>query len=73
VVQIDLAADSSRITAVRILDMNHPRVAEPRSAWWSAICITTSPTASRAAAQQNSVLADQPLAEPVILKLSLDS
>lgn len=72
VVQLDLAADGSRISAVRILDMNHPRVAEP------TLGVVVGDTYYYVAnsfggllRKPNSVLADQPLAEPVILKLRI--
>jgi sugar lactone lactonase YvrE len=72
VVQLQLAADGSRISAVRILDMNHPRVAEP------TLGVVVGDTYYYVAnsfggllRKPNSVLADQPLAEPVILKLRI--
>jgi len=72
VVQLVLSPDGSRISAARILDMNHPRVAEP------TIGVVVGDTYYYVAnsfggllRKPNSVLADQPLAEPVILKLRL--
>ena len=72
VVQLDLAPDGSRINAVRIVDMNHPRVAEP------TLGVVVGDTYYYVAnsfggllRKPNSVLADQPLAEPIILKLRI--
>jgi DNA-binding beta-propeller fold protein YncE len=72
VLQLHLAPDGSRISAARILDMNHPRVAEP------TLGVVVGDTYYYVAnsfggflRKPNSVLADQPLAEPVILKLKI--
>ena len=72
VVQLDLAADGSRISAVRILDMNHPRVAEPTiGVVVGGMYYYVANSFGGLLRKPNSVLADQPLAEPVILKLRL--
>jgi sugar lactone lactonase YvrE len=72
VVQLDLAADGSRITAVRILDMNHPRVAEPTiGVVVGDMYYYVANSFGGLLRKPNSVLADQPLAEPVILKLRI--
>jgi sugar lactone lactonase YvrE len=72
VVQLNLSPDGARISTVRILDMNHPRVSEP------TIGVVVGDTYYYVAnsfggllRKPNSVLADQPLAEPVILKLRI--
>ena len=72
VLELQLAPDGSRINAVRILDMNHPKVAEP------TLGVVVGDTYYYVAnsfggflRKPNSVLADQPLEEPVILKLKI--
>lgn len=72
VVQLELAADGSRINAVRILDMNHPRVAEPTiGVVVGDMYYYVANSFGGLLRKPNSVLADQPLAEPVILKLKI--
>ena len=72
VVKLDLSPDGARISAVRIIDMNHPRVSEP------TLGVVVGDTYYYVAnsfggllRKPNSVLADQELAEPVILKFRI--
>jgi len=72
VVRLDLSPDGTRISAVRIIDMNQPRVAEP------TIGVVVGDRYYYVAnsfggllRKPNSVLADQPLEEPVILMMKL--
>ncbi len=72
VMRLDLSPDGTRISAARIIDMNHPRVEEP------TIGVMVDDTYYYVAnsfggllRKPNSVLADQPLADPVILKLRI--
>jgi streptogramin lyase len=72
VVQLNLSPDGTRISAVHILDMNHPRVAEP------TIGVVVGDSYYYVAnsfggllRKPNSVLADQELAEPVILRIRI--
>jgi len=72
VVQMNLSPDGTRVSAVRILDMNHPRVAEPTIgvvAGDSYYYVANS--FGGLLRKPNSVLADQPLAEPVILRIRI--
>lgn len=72
VVQLDLTPDGSRISAVRILDMNHPRAAEPTlGVVVGDMYYYVANSFGGLLRRPNSVLADQPLAEPVILKLRI--
>jgi len=73
VVRLDLSPDGARISAVRIIDMNQPRVAEP------TIGVVAGDRYYYVAnsfggllRKPNSVLADQPLEEPVILALKIE-
>jgi len=72
VVRLDLSPDGAMIKSVHIIDMNHPRAAEP------TIGVVAGDTYYYVAnsfggilRKPHSVLADQPLAEPVILKLKI--
>ena len=72
VVRLDLSPDGTRVSAVHIIDMNQPRVAEP------TIGVMAGDTYYYVAnsfggllRKPNSVLASQPLEEPVILKLKI--
>jgi sugar lactone lactonase YvrE len=72
VVRLDLSPDGTRISAAHIIDMNQPRVAEP------TIGVVAGDTYYYVAnsfggllRKPNSVLASQPLEEPVILKLKI--
>jgi hypothetical protein len=57
---------------VRILDMNHPRVAEPTlGVVVGDMYYYVANSFGGLLRRPNSVLADQPLAEPVILKLRI--
>jgi streptogramin lyase len=73
IVRLELSSDGTRISAARIIDMNHPRVAEP------TIGVVAGDTYYYVAnsfgallRKPNSVLANQPLEEPVILKLRVE-
>lgn len=73
VLRLDLSTDGARIDAVRIVDMNHPRVAEPTlgvvvgdSFYYVANSF------GGVLRQAKTPLAEQPLAEPAILKITLN-
>jgi hypothetical protein len=72
VVRLDLSTDGTRVSAVHIIDMNQAHVAEP------TIGVVAGDTYYYVAnsfgallRRPNSVLASQPLQEPVILKLKI--
>ena len=72
VLRLDLSADGSRITAVRIVDMNHPRVAEPTlGVVVGGAFYYVANSFGGVLRKPNAVLEEQPLAEPVILRLGL--
>jgi len=72
VVKLDLSPDSARISAARIIDMNHPRVAEPTlGVVVGDMYYYVANSFGGLLRKPNSVLANQPLEEPVILKLTI--
>ena len=73
VVRLDLSPDGTRVSAVHIIDMNQPRVAEPTN----GVVVDghyyyVANSFGALLRKPNSTLADQPLEEPVILKLKMD-
>jgi sugar lactone lactonase YvrE len=72
VVRLELSPDGTRISAARIIDMNHPRVAEPTIGVVAGDNYYYVANSFGALLRKpNSVLAKQPLEEPVILKLRI--
>jgi DNA-binding beta-propeller fold protein YncE len=72
VVQLDLSPDGTRISAARIIDMNHPRAAEPTiGVVVGDMYYYVANSFGALLRKPNSVLANQPLGEPVILRLRI--
>jgi len=72
VVQLDLSPDGTRISAARIIDMNHPRVAEPTiGVVVGDMYYYVANSFGALLRKPNSVLANQPLEEPVILRFRI--
>ena len=70
VVRLDLSPDGTRISAARIIDMNQPRVAEPTIGVVAGdMYYYVANSFGGLLRKPNSVLANEPLEEPVILKL----
>jgi DNA-binding beta-propeller fold protein YncE len=73
VVRLDLSTDGTRISAARIIDMNQPRVAEPTlGVVVDDAYYYVANSFGALLRKPNSALADQPLEEPVILKLKIE-
>ena len=73
IVRLDLSADGTRIDAARIIDMNQPRVAEPTiGVVVDGHYYYVANSFGALLRKPNSTLADQPLEDPVILKLKMD-
>lgn len=72
VIRLDLSADGTRITAARIIDMNQSHVAEPTiGVVADDLYYYVANSFGGLLRKPNSVLANQPLEEPVILKLKI--
>jgi DNA-binding beta-propeller fold protein YncE len=72
VVRLDLSPDGTRVSAVHIIDMNQPHVAEPTIGVVAGDAYYYVANSFGALLRRpNSVLANQPLEEPVILRLKI--
>jgi len=73
VVRLTLSTDGARIDAVRIIDMNQPRVAEPTiGVVVEDVYYYVANSFGGLLRKPNAALADQPLEEPVILELKIE-